>query len=319
MNFSYGHLAAVYSLAFSPTSSLLCSGDYDGVINLWDLSAGGLSSELEKRIGTHYGISTLEFRPDGQVLAAGGAMDEQAKLTLWDVDSRKLLVNLDSLIEKIAWSPNGQLLACGADQAVLRDGSSGEILRTFNGHDDWVTCLTFSPDGKLLATGTGSEDGNLRVWNVFSGKLNAVLSKQGWQASQIVFLTDDTLCFTSGYGALYKWELTVSQDQLLFEPPKGTYYGYPTAISSDGALLAYEIQNGVRFVSSRQTETGDRVTERGDGYASTIRVIDVNTGRELHLFSGHIDDISCLVFNENGTKLASADQSGHIFVWDIHR
>jgi hypothetical protein len=39
-------------------------------------------------------------------------------------------------------------------------------------HEHNVTAVAFSPDGKTLATGSG--DGNLRLWDVASGKLNAL-------------------------------------------------------------------------------------------------------------------------------------------------
>lgn len=41
--------------------------------------------------------------------------------------------------------------------------------RTLSGHSDQVYALTFSSDGKLLAS--GAYDGEIRIWNATDGKL----------------------------------------------------------------------------------------------------------------------------------------------------
>ena len=38
------------------------------------------------------------------------------------------------------------------------------MIRTFEGHTDWVNSVAFSPDGKLLAS--GSDDGTIKLWNI---------------------------------------------------------------------------------------------------------------------------------------------------------
>jgi WD40 repeat protein len=46
---------------------------------------------------------------------------------------------------------------------TLSERSCGET-----GHKNWVLCIAWSPDGKLLLS--GSKDGELRLWEPTTGK-----------------------------------------------------------------------------------------------------------------------------------------------------
>ena len=60
-------------------------------------------------------------------------------------------------IEAVAYSPDGQIVASGADYddslVKLWRTSNGELLNTFTGHDGGVQSLEFSQDGQFLAAG----------------------------------------------------------------------------------------------------------------------------------------------------------------------
>src|SRR5262249_46363783 len=67
-----------------------------------------------------------------------------------------------SLVESMAFSPDGKYLASGSFQeVVLWDAQTGQLRHRLTGFAHNVVALAFSADGKLLATGGGtpSEDG----------------------------------------------------------------------------------------------------------------------------------------------------------------
>src|SRR5439155_10408895 len=69
----------------------------------------------------------------------------------------------------IAVSPDGKTLASpDGSGVVLWNAVSGERGRAFRGHDGSVSCLAWSPDGRILAS--GSDDRTIRLWDPTTGK-----------------------------------------------------------------------------------------------------------------------------------------------------
>ena len=136
-------------------------------------------------------LADMDFSPDGKILATVGFAVVNnsiagSELTLWDATTgnaiRKLKMNASGF-EKIAFSPNGKILASttsdGYQQCRIKlwDVASGAELVTLAGHSDSIFSLTFRRDGKLLVS--GSRDRTTKLWEVSSGKELATLIAAG--------------------------------------------------------------------------------------------------------------------------------------------
>jgi WD40 repeat protein len=113
----------------------------------------------------------LEFSPDGKRLASW--TQNGNRIRVWDVKSgclyREFQREADcSFTGALGFSPDGQSLAIGTegpeDAVELWELASAKLRRRFQGHKREVTALAFSPNGRLLAT--GSIDTTVLIWEI---------------------------------------------------------------------------------------------------------------------------------------------------------
>jgi WD40 repeat protein len=150
-----GHTDKVTSVAFSPDSRWLATGSWDQTIRLWDISAmpqgalqsGGSETDPWVLRGHEGRVTSVAVSPDGHWLASGGGGWEQTA-RLWDLS---------------ALPPPGGAKA-------LNTGPEAELpvreVRELRGHTAAISSVTFSPDGRWLAT--GSLDDTARLWDLWA-------------------------------------------------------------------------------------------------------------------------------------------------------
>ncbi len=138
---------------------------------------------------------SVAFTPDGKHVIA----TDQQTVTLFDVvtgrDVRRISEN--GLFNAIALSPNGRYLALLVHVAssstirLLHLGSGRQVADPL-ALDISGWSLAFSPDGRLLAAGSGfaDDDGLIRVWELASGREICRFQGHRAQVTSIAFLPD---------------------------------------------------------------------------------------------------------------------------------
>ncbi len=166
-----GHPGNVLSVAFSPDGRLLAAGSYKE-IPLWDVPTG---EEVAVLWGHENWVLSVAFSPDGRLLASGS---NDRTVRLWDVQTGEEVAVLrghESWVRSAAFSPDGRLLASGSCaqwdswhcvQSEIRmwEVPTGEEVAVLRGHEASVLSVAFSPDGRLLAS--GSADNTIILWAV---------------------------------------------------------------------------------------------------------------------------------------------------------
>lgn len=302
-----GHRGSVRSVAWSPSGKSLATGSTDRTVRKWKANNYILSHELVSRPEW---TSSVSWSPDGRYLAAGS---KNRTVSLWDAQSHKQLWEKEGtsevgsqalgkdgrLIEKkrermeewiraVAWSPDGQRIVAGADDAVLRvmEPAEGKLLRVLSGLPDPVFCVAWSPDGRVVAAGAGNK---VIIWDVDETRPIAQLGDGGqvisltWSPNGkyvVVSLVDKTI---------HVWNVLDSELQ-------------QSLASQNSIVLSLSWSDDCSLIG-------------GGTEDHSILIWDVASGTLVRTLRGHSDAVTQLKWGLGDRFLTSSGRNGEVRLW----
>jgi WD40 repeat protein len=163
----------------------------------------------------------------------------------------------------------------------------GREILTLDGHTALVMTVSFSPDGKQLAT--TSQDKSVKLWDAETGQeLETFTGLANW-GSRVVFSPDGKRLASGDWGGTAKvWDLETGQDLLTLAGAGASVWGL--GFSPDGRLIA--------------SGSNDR----------TLRLWDAKTGEQLLTLPGAFPALQ-INFTPDSTMLVTSQPNGESRVY----
>jgi WD40 repeat protein/serine/threonine protein kinase len=296
---SLAHNQRVLGLTFSPDGSHLvaCTGlwgaNEPGEIRVWNAATGQEIWALHGHAGP---VMCLDISPDGKLLASTGVSWERGnpdRVKIWDIATGNEVLSFEppENVFSLAFNREG-LLALGSTNGMIRiwNLATNEQVSGLPGHKDCVFGLSYSSDGRRLAS--GSRDGTVRLWDVSECRELSAASNLG-DVRTVMFSPDNQRVAAGTFaGSLVIFDATGEELRSLSRHRRTPGLS-SVRFSPDGQLLA--------------------LGTRGEG----VKIWDAETGDELRAFYGHLGYVNEVAFSPDGRRLASGGIGGQIRVWDL--
>ncbi len=195
----------------------------------------------------------------------------------------------------IAFSPDGSRLAVATSIGIwLYDAETLSEIALLAGHNEKVSTVAFSPDGKKLASGSGSQlPGTLKLWDVESGQNIVAFHVERSSVVSAAFSPDGAKLAWAGR----LWDVATGQ-QLDIIQDKGLF---KLEFSSDGVMLA-----------------GTSISAVNGKRAGIVKLYDIETGQLLKTLNQGTERVSSIAFSPDGHLLASGSAvDGTVNLWDV--
>jgi centriolar protein POC1 len=159
---------------------------------------------------------------------------------------------------------------------------------TLSGHLNWVRSCEFSPDGRLVVS--GSDDKTVRIWDVRSKQCVRTFDDQTGMVNAVKFHPDGTCIASSGTDSAIQIH-DLRTNQLMQH-----YSAHQAAITS----IAFHPSGNFLLSSS---------------YDATLRIWDLREGQLFYTLHGHEGATTAACFSPAGDHFASGGADEQVMVW----
>jgi WD40 repeat protein len=193
--------------------------------------------------------------------------------------------------------------------------------------------VTFSPDGKRIASGSG--DKTIKLWDATTGDLQKTLAGHSASVSAVAFSPDGKRIISGSWDKTIKlWDATTGDLQK-------TLAGHSASVSAvafspdgkriisgswDKTIKLWDATTGdLQKTLAGHSDSVNTVVFSPDGKwiasgsRDTIKLWDTTTGDLQKTLAGHLDLVNAVVFSPDGKRIASGSWDKTIKLWDVNK
>jgi WD40 repeat protein len=290
------------SVAYGPGGKTLAVGGSN--VELW--SAAGRTLLATHALPSGDVANGLAFGSTGVVAAAlsDGTVVLLDGTTLSPIGAPLPVITGPGNAESVAFSPDGRLLATGADDGSVRlfdvsDPAHPRQVADVHGSGTPVYTVTFAPDGATIAA--ASTDNVVRLWRVSGDGLALAGKPLGGMASYAIGLAfspnSKTLAVGSADKTVHLWDVAdPAHPVALGQPLTGpSGYVWAAAFNPSGTMLAVGVTDGTVWLWNVASPA----------HPALVATL---TSPANHVYS--------VAFSPSGSQLAATSLDGTVHLWD---
>jgi WD40 repeat protein len=281
-----GHKGGLTGVGHTPDGRFIVTTGEDATLKVWQDGGRKLlrSIDLDGARATSLAV--------GSTRAVTG--HKEGRVALWDLEYGLRVAafkrnEADIWAVSFAGSPE-RILAAGNDwKLTLLDARTPVLpVHVFEGHENAVQAVAFSPARKLIAS--GGADRTIRIWHAETLAETRVYRGHRDYVVALAFAPDGSRLASGDLtGNVRIWSMMTRRLERSIQAHKGA--ATTLAFSGDGRWLA---------------------TAGRDG---SVRLWDMTRPRPPRTFIGHTGEVRALSFAPDGATLASAGADGVVRLW----
>ncbi len=328
------------SVGFSPDGKTLATACGNRFVRVWNVETRKLMHTFFGLLSGDREIIGAHFSPDGNTLASWS----DDSMRIWDIEKSVFNQDINIHLERqsdITFHSNGISIVNGYYKTIrYQDFNTDTKEEKINEHEiddahkESITCVSVSPDGKMIAS--GSRDKTVRLWYAETETLHKTLKGHRKPILSLTFSLDgSSIASTSEDKTVRVWNVNTGRRKHTFRTNSEHLHrvvfspnGKTLASSSfDGIIHQWDLKKGKHkntivghghgFASKNIVFSNDKITAATTYGDNHIILYDVNTQEMQAVLTGHKKRVNCLSFSSDGKILASGSQDKTIRLWDV--